>query len=62
MEGRISWSDGVEAVVKHAGRWRDAGATHIAVNTMGAGLGSVDGHLEALAAAAAALELTPATT
>jgi probable F420-dependent oxidoreductase len=59
MEGRISWSDGVEAVVKHAGRWRDAGATHIAVNTMGAGLGSVDGHLEALAAAAAALELAP---
>jgi probable F420-dependent oxidoreductase len=59
MEGRISWSDGVEAVVKHAGRWRDAGATHTAVNTMGAGLGSVDGHLEALAAAAAALELAP---
>jgi probable F420-dependent oxidoreductase len=62
MEGRISWSDGVEAVVKHAGRWRDAGATHIAVNTMGAGLGAVGGHLEALAVAAAALELTPEPT
>jgi hypothetical protein len=33
------------------GKWRDAGATHLAVNTMGAGFESVDGHLAALAAA-----------
>jgi probable F420-dependent oxidoreductase len=57
MEGRVSWSDGVDAVVKHAGRWRDAGATHIAINTMSAGLGDVDGHLAALAKAADVLEL-----
>ena len=38
-----------------SGRWRDAGATHLAVNTMSAGLGSVDGHLAALAQAADAL-------
>ena len=53
MEGRINWGDGDHArLVDHAGRWRDAGATHLAVNTMGAGLTSLDGHLEALTAAA----------
>lgn len=61
IEGRISWTDaGVDQLVKHAGRWRDAGATHLAVNTMGAGLGSVDGHLGALERASEALApLTP---
>jgi hypothetical protein len=33
----------------------------VSVNTMGAGLGSVDGHLAALAAAAEALELPAAS-
>ena len=44
----------------HADRWRQAGATHLTVNTMGAGLGSVDAHLEALTAAGAALGLPTA--
>jgi probable F420-dependent oxidoreductase len=58
MEGRVSWTDaGVDMVVHQIGKWRDAGATHVSINTMNAGLGSVDGHLEALAAAAHALEL-----
>jgi len=58
MEGRISWGPGgSEDVVKHAQRWRDAGATHLDVNTMGAGLSGTDAHLEALAAAATALHL-----
>jgi probable F420-dependent oxidoreductase len=58
MEGRVSWTDGgVEKLVDHVGRWRDAGATHVAINTMNGGLGSVEGHLEALAASAQALEL-----
>ncbi|MEY2404049.1 MAG: hypothetical protein QOD38_1600 [Acidimicrobiaceae bacterium] len=56
MEGRVSWTaDGVAKVVDHLGRWRDAGATHVSVNTMNAGLDSVDGHLEALAMTAQAL-------
>jgi probable F420-dependent oxidoreductase len=56
MEGRISWDEGdVDKLVRQAGRWRDADATHLAVNTMGAGLGSVDGHLAALAKASEAL-------
>jgi probable F420-dependent oxidoreductase len=61
IEGRISWTDaGVDQLVKHAGKWRDTGATHLSINTMGAGLGSVDGHLAALEQAAEALApLTP---
>ena len=56
MEGRISWSAGdLETLSRHAGKWRDAGATHLSVNTMGAGLASVDDHLAALTRAAATL-------
>ena len=59
MEGRVSWTDaGVDKLVDHVGRWRAAGASHVGVNTMNAGLGSVDGHLAALAAAADALALS----
>lgn len=57
MEGRVSWTGSQEALAELAGRWREAGATHLAVNTMGAGLGSVDGHLAALESAAEALGL-----
>jgi probable F420-dependent oxidoreductase len=56
MEGRISWDEGdVDRLVRQAGRWRDADATHLSVNTMGAGLGSVEDHLAALAKASEAL-------
>ncbi len=62
MEGRVTWGDGgVEQLLEHVDRWRVAGATHVSINTMGSGLGSVDRHLAVLAAAAAALELVPAT-
>jgi probable F420-dependent oxidoreductase len=56
MEGRVSWG-GADKLVDHVGRWRAAGASHVSINTMGAGLGSVDGHLKALADAAEALGL-----
>jgi hypothetical protein len=57
MEGRVSWSDaGLGKLIDQAGRWRDAGATHLSVNTMNAGLGAVGGHLDVLAAVAAALD------
>jgi len=56
----VTWgSGGAAKLVDHVGRWRTAGATHVAVNTMGAGMASVEDHLAALAAAAEALELTP---
>jgi probable F420-dependent oxidoreductase len=58
MEGRVSFGDrGAERVVDHVGRWRDAGASHVSVNTMGAGLRTVDDHLRALDDVASALDL-----
>jgi probable F420-dependent oxidoreductase len=62
MEGRVSWrSEGVSKVVEHIDGWRSAGATHVGINTMGAGLGAVDGHLAALTEAAEALGLGAGT-
>lgn len=58
MEGRVSFaSGGAEKLAEQAERWRAAGATHLSVNTMGAGLGSLDAHLDALGAVAEALGL-----
>jgi probable F420-dependent oxidoreductase len=50
MEGRVSWTTdgGLERARDHIGRWEAAGATHVSINTMGAGFGSVDQHLDAL--------------
>jgi probable F420-dependent oxidoreductase len=58
MEGRVSWgAGGVDQLVDHAGRWEKAGASHLSINTMNAGLGAVDAHLDVLASAAEALGL-----
>jgi probable F420-dependent oxidoreductase len=51
MEGRVSWR-GPGKLADRVARWQAAGASHVSVNTMGAGLGSVDAHLAALATAA----------
>jgi probable F420-dependent oxidoreductase len=57
MEGRVTFGEegGIAQLVDHAQRWRDVGASHVSVNTMGVGLGGVDGHLEVLTQAAGAL-------
>jgi probable F420-dependent oxidoreductase len=58
IEGRVSWGvEGAGKLVEQAGKWRAAGATHLSINTMGAGLGGVGGHLATLAVAAEVLEL-----
>ncbi|MEV6862988.1 LLM class F420-dependent oxidoreductase [Streptosporangium subroseum] len=57
MEGRAGWTGSAEELDDLARRWREAGATHLAVNTMKAGLRTVDEHLAALATAAETLEL-----
>jgi len=50
MEGRLEWSTGdPERLARHAAKWRDAGVTHLSVNTMGAGCASVDDHVAGLA-------------
>jgi probable F420-dependent oxidoreductase len=61
MEGRVSWG-GADRLVDHVGRWSAAGASHLSVNTMGAGLGGVDGHLAALTEAAEVLGLASRAT
>ncbi len=61
MEGRVSWTadGGLVQVLDHVARWRAAGATHLSVNTMNAGLETVDRHLEILADVAETLDLAP---
>jgi probable F420-dependent oxidoreductase len=63
MEGHAHLAaGGAEKLAEQAQRWRATGATHLAVNTMGAGLASVDAHLAALEAIAKALALGSAAT
>ena len=57
MEGRVNWRGDAAKLAERAGQWQHAGASHLAVNTMGAGLASLDDHLAALAGAAAALRV-----
>jgi probable F420-dependent oxidoreductase len=58
MEGSVRWGqDRVDGLAADFGRWQAAGASHVSVNTMGAGLGGADGHIAALTAAASALGL-----
>jgi protease II len=54
MEGRVG--AGPEAA-RHAAKWRQAGATHLTVDTMRAGHDGVAGHLRALEQTAEALGL-----
>jgi probable F420-dependent oxidoreductase len=68
MEGRINVGQGgadtsratgtaeaADAVAAEAAAWEKAGATHVAVDTMRAGLAGVDDHIAALTAVAAAV-------
>ena len=58
MEGRANFTAaGVDAVVGEVEAWRNEGATHLSINTMGAGLPTVDDHLAALTQIAEALAL-----
>lgn len=61
LDGRVGWSaDGaIDRVVDHIGRWTESGATHLSVNTMNAGLDSLDRHLEVLTEIAGAIGLRP---
>ncbi|WP_210083431.1 LLM class F420-dependent oxidoreductase [Mycobacterium sp. OAE908] len=55
MEGRVTWAGDPQRVADELAEWKAAGATHMTINTMGAGLRTVDEHLAALAAAAETL-------
>jgi probable F420-dependent oxidoreductase len=56
MDGRVKQgAGGTDDLVRDAQRWRDAGATHVSVDTMGFGLSGLDAHLDALVRAGEAL-------
>ena len=57
MEGRVDWRGDADDLARRVSSWSEAGATHVSVNTMRAGLATVDDHLEALGRAADALGL-----
>ena len=49
FEGRVDYANrDPEKMARHAERWREAGASHLSVNTMAAGLVGVDAHIVAL--------------
>jgi probable F420-dependent oxidoreductase len=52
MQGRVDWRGDADNLIAQVEHWRAAGATHLGVNTMGAGPGDVDGHLEVLSSIA----------
>jgi len=53
MEGRAAWkSDDPDQIARQTARWRDAGASHLTLDTMRAGLATVDDHIAALTTAA----------
>jgi probable F420-dependent oxidoreductase len=56
MEGRLRWQEDQDQLATAMQQWQGAGATHLSVNTMGAGLKTVDDHLAALATAAEAVK------
>ncbi|MFY9918329.1 MAG: LLM class F420-dependent oxidoreductase [Mycobacterium sp.] len=55
MEGSVDWRGDVYAVADHLAAWAKSGASHVSVNTMGAGLQTVDDHLAALSQVAETL-------
>lgn len=48
MQGQVSWDGSAESLAGGFGMWAQAGASHVSVNTMNAGLASVDEHLNVL--------------
>ena len=63
MDGRVTLRSGeLDRLVDEMGAWESAGASHVSVNTMGAGLGGVDGHLGALEELARQLRLAKGTS
>jgi probable F420-dependent oxidoreductase len=55
MEGRVSWTGDRDTLAADIAAWKAAGASHLSLNTMKAGLAHVDDHLGALERVAADL-------
>ncbi|OZC74015.1 LLM class F420-dependent oxidoreductase [Rhodococcus sp. 06-462-5] len=52
MEGRIIYTGDIDAVARALSAWKEAGASHVSISTMDAGLATVDEHLDVLASIA----------
>ena len=62
FEGRVNYTPGdPDLIAQHAEKWREAGASHLSVNTMAAGLQGVDAHINAISLFASAVDLAPGT-
>ena len=48
MEGRVSWRGDLATTIAAVEEWRGAGASHLSINTMGAGFATAQEHLHAL--------------
>jgi probable F420-dependent oxidoreductase len=60
LEGRVTWNPEDPArFERQVGKWRDAGASHLAINTMNTGQVGVDAHLAVLARAAELIGVAP---
>jgi probable F420-dependent oxidoreductase len=57
LDGRVNYKGDTGAVVAAIEAWRAVGATHVSVNTMGAGLTSADAHVKVLTDIASAAGL-----
>jgi probable F420-dependent oxidoreductase len=62
LQGRVKWAKeeanySVDRVVELVEAWRDTGATHVALNTMYAGLPSIEEHMEVLRTLSEALDV-----
>jgi probable F420-dependent oxidoreductase len=53
IETRVPWGHGASEVADQIAAWREAGVSHVSVNTMGAGFSSLEQHLDALEQVAA---------
>jgi probable F420-dependent oxidoreductase len=58
MEAWVKWQGSADDVATKVDKWVKVGASHISINTMGAGLETVDDHLAALTAVAEVLPKT----
>jgi probable F420-dependent oxidoreductase len=56
MQGQVSWNGRAQDLAAGFRAWAEAGASDVGVNTMNAGLASVDEHLNALRTASAVAE------
>ena len=55
LEPRLVWHGDLDLLLRQKAEWQAAGATHISLNTMGAGLTGVEAHVGALRAFAEAV-------